>query len=192
MTLERSPSSLLQAGVQAHKLGDLKSAEELYQKALSRYGNEESYGDLKDADVAELLHLLGALKVQKLLGDDDDDDHVAPSSAVQGLDAAVQLLRKSLLLLPSDAGNAARARIVCSLGTALLHAPERKRLGDSGSGLGRSKGVNLEEAVEFLREACTLNGQRWAAWYNVARALSLLLQEREECKSSAGEVKALE
>ena len=37
-----------------------------------------------------------------------------------------------------------------------------------------------QEAVEFLREACTLNGQRWAAWYNVARALSLLLQAGEK------------
>ncbi len=27
-------------------------------------------------------------QVQKLLGEDDDDDHVTPHSAVQGLDAA--------------------------------------------------------------------------------------------------------
>ena len=38
--------------------------------------------------------------MQKLLGDDDDDDHVAPSSAVQGLDAAALVTRK--ILLPSS------------------------------------------------------------------------------------------
>ena len=34
--------------------------------------------------------------MQKLLGDDDDDDHVTPQSAVQGLDAAALATGKIL------------------------------------------------------------------------------------------------
>ena len=111
----------------------------------------------------------------------------------------------------------------CSLGTALLHAPEREKTSEGlgTSGLGRSRGASLEaefdgqmvfvlfcveieavfwkmprwdlkmgqmskgqvpttflpqEAVDLLREACELHEERWAAWYNSARALSLLLQ----------------
>ncbi|CAL1149253.1 unnamed protein product, partial [Cladocopium goreaui] len=83
MTLERLPalagaSGAFSAGVKAHKAGDLKGAEELYQEALQRYGQGQS---LSDADAAELLHLLGALKVQKLVGSDDDDDESAASPA---------------------------------------------------------------------------------------------------------------
>lgn len=188
MTLEQTAGGLFSAGVQAHKAGDLRLAEELYQEALQRYGQGSGAG-LSDADAAELLHLLGALKVQQLVGSDDDDDAAATGSAAEALPAALALLRKALLLLPREAAAAQRARLQCSLGTALLHAPERC----PAAGLGRSRGASVEEALDLLRDACKLHEDRWAAWYNCSRALSLLLQEREDSKSaSEDELKALE
>lgn len=196
MTLERTPACLLQAGVKAHKTGDLKGAEELYQEALHLLGlgGGGDGADLEDrsdrspsAEAAELLHLLGALKVQKLVGEDDEAE--ASESVAEELCVAQALLRGALAVLPGDASVNARARLLCSLGTALLHAPGRR---NASPGCGRSKGASLEEALQLLREACKLDETRWAAWYNAARGMALLLLEKEKAKSCKDEIKALE
>lgn len=91
-------------------------AQELYQEALELESGCET---------AELLHLLGALKVQRLVVDED-------AAAGPEIAGAVELLRRALRALP-EAAEAERARVMCSLGTALLHAPEWPGTGATGS-----------------------------------------------------------
>ncbi|CAJ1381108.1 unnamed protein product [Effrenium voratum] len=164
-------ANLLQAGAKAHKNGDLKAAEELYEQALAEKDKSET-----GAEVAELLHLLGALRIQKLGVDDDDEGPQKPPTAE--LEAGVALLRRAAAALPSSAEDSARARLLCSLGTALLRpgAPE----------------AMLREGLQLLRVALRLDATRWAAWYNVARALALLAAEREKaCGEDTSEIQAL-
>jgi len=173
-------NALLQAGTKAHKIGDLRSAEELYQQALDSLGVSSSDAPKdKDTDVAEIFHLLGALRVQKLVGsakeEEDDEKPSLQGAAAASLAEAIALLRCARASLPSAASDAARARVASSLGTALLHAPK----GQEEQGMARAKGSSLEEAVAVLREACRLDSQRWSAWYNLSRALALFSLDRE-------------
>ncbi|OLQ08185.1 hypothetical protein AK812_SmicGene8355 [Symbiodinium microadriaticum] len=161
-------NALLQAGAKAHKIGDLRSAEELYQQALDSLGvssfdapkDKEIWlltvaGSLQqgftDTDVAEIFHLLGALRVQKLVGsakEEEDDEKPSLQGAAAASLAEAIALRCARASLPSGASDAARARVASSLGTALLHAPK----GQEEQRMARAKGSSLEEAVAVLRE----------------------------------------
>ncbi|CAE7917861.1 unnamed protein product, partial [Symbiodinium sp. KB8] len=126
---------------------------ELYQQALDSLGvsSFDAPKD-KDTDVAEIFHLLGALRVQKLVGsakeEEDDEKPSLQGAAAASLAEAIALLRCARASLPSGASDAARARVASSLGTALLHAPK----GQEEQRMARAKGSSLEEAVAVLRE----------------------------------------
>ncbi|CAE7829058.1 unnamed protein product [Symbiodinium microadriaticum] len=144
------------------------AAQELYQQALDSLGvssfdapkDKEIWlltvaGSLQqgftDTDVAEIFHLLGALRVQKLVGsakEEEDDEKPSLQGAAAASLAEAIALRCARASLPSGASDAARARVASSLGTALLHAPK----GQEEQRMARAKGSSLEEAVAVLRE----------------------------------------
>mmetsp|Transcript_56338 Transcript_56338/g.132059 ORF Transcript_56338/g.132059 Transcript_56338/m.132059 type:complete len:680 (-) Transcript_56338:40-2079(-) len=171
---------LLLAGTKAHQDDKWDTAEEYYTKVLEAVGLQISAaeplgldGIPTNANVAEALHLLGALRIQRQVaaGDaadsDDEDHHAAQRSPTRRHHdhqspeavAAVSLLRAAIAALPGNETPERKARPLTSLGTGLV------RLGDETS---------LREAVEMLREACKLAPQRWSAHMNLARALGLL------------------
>eukprot|EP00933_Yihiella_yeosuensis_P037551 TRINITY_DN31517_c0_g1_i1.p1 TRINITY_DN31517_c0_g1~~TRINITY_DN31517_c0_g1_i1.p1 ORF type:complete len:557 (+),score=164.48 TRINITY_DN31517_c0_g1_i1:62-1732(+) len=226
-------SSLLQAGAKAHQAGHLQIAEDFYVKALAALGlsalaeqrrvvttgtaskvQESILLGLRPSgnDAAELLHLLGALRVQRLQNgenpeDSDDEDEeaeggaaevpdeeaaaaaeVAAHIAAEELAAAVILLRAGLLALPEEEPAPKRARILSSLGLALLQKPRKKK--GPGADSRKEPDPKNTEAAELLREATRLDKGRWAAWFNLSRALKYLMDEKER-QDKMAEVKSL-
>eukprot|EP00930_Biecheleria_cincta_P059360 TRINITY_DN450_c0_g1_i5.p1 TRINITY_DN450_c0_g1~~TRINITY_DN450_c0_g1_i5.p1 ORF type:complete len:379 (-),score=76.67 TRINITY_DN450_c0_g1_i5:548-1684(-) len=180
----------LHAGIKAHKQGDLQGAEACYKRALVALGLSSSVknGDVpQSTQIAELLHLLGALRIQKLVGNqekgnddgsDSEDGEVSKlegSHAVEELAGAVDMLRAAIKALPTDETPASRARVLSSLGVGLLHWPSEHRKAPC-----KASGSALAEAVGCLREATELDEGRWLAWLNLSRALAKLKVEKEK------------
>lgn len=169
----------MRQGTEAHKAGRLAAAEELYTKAVSTQTDSGSTASAGSQETTvEALHLLGALKVQRLAAcqareaDSDEEDGESTSagsggSAGPGNDAgrkadgaaAVALLRRALELQGAEGPLAARARLLSSLGVALVQLFGRE---------------SAAEAADLLREAAAADPRRWAAFFHLARALALL------------------
>lgn len=176
--------ALKRVGSLAHRRGRLIVAEECYTKALALLGApiaERPPTNLEPsraAEIAELMHLLGACHAQRACGEDlrcegwegGPDDVGQPEFDEENLDAALSLLRRSLAMLaPSDP---ARARVLNSLGVALLRV--RRTVAAAGGSRALCREDAHGEAAAVLREALALSPEIWAAQWNLVRVLRSL------------------
>lgn len=176
----------LEDAAEDHRDGQLEAAEAQYLRVLRAFGVDVSSGLCPTTlpicpIVAEALHLLGALRLQRrTLADDEDGDAgraPAPAPAPQlawcpaEVLAAVSLLRGALAALPPGSPEK-RARLLGTLGNALLRLPTAK---------------DAAEAVSVLRQGIALDSGRCSVWFTLSRALARLkkLKELEGCEDDS-------